>query len=99
MKGLITHPPTVHVAYVLTPTRYLWSDRDEYLKNAPVPGWLRPFLPPVLSYLKKWDYRAAQRADVMIGDSEEVARRIERYYGRVVDGAIFPPVETGPISP
>lgn len=99
VKGVITRPPTVHVAYVLTPTRYLWSDRADYLKHAPVPAWVRPFLPPVLAYLKWWDWRAARRADVMIGDSEEVARRIKKYYGRTADGAIFPPVDTARFTP
>ncbi|MEK7460846.1 MAG: glycosyltransferase [Patescibacteria group bacterium] len=99
VKGVITRPPTVHISYVLTPTRYLWSDRDEYLKNAPVPGWLRPFMPPVLSWLKRWDYKAAARADVMIGDSKTVAERIHHYYGRRADGAIFPPVDTKRFTP
>ena len=99
IKGIVTRPPTVHVAYVLTPTRYLWSDHDEYVQNAPIPGWLRPLMPPVFAYLKWWDLRAAQRADVMIGDSKTVAHRIKKYYNRTANGAIFPPVDTNRFQP
>src|SRR6185503_15879173 len=32
-KGIVTRPGTVHICYVLTPTRYLWSGYKEYFKN------------------------------------------------------------------
>lgn len=91
-KGIRTKSPTVHLCYLLTPTRYLWSDRTTYLAEAPVPGFVRPIMPPVLHWLKKWDYRAAQRPDILIADSETTAERSRRYYDRNPDGVIFPPV-------
>lgn len=86
-KGIITRPETLHICYCLTPTRYLWSGYDEYFKRA-----RRPLIQPVVSYLRKWDKIAAQRPDVMVAISKNVAERIKRYYGREVK-VIYPPVE------
>ncbi len=93
-KGIITHPPTIHVSYLHTPTRYLWSDEADYLKDAPIPAAIRPLLPPFWAYLKRWDVRAAQRPDYVIANSLETAGRSKRYYHRRADTVIFPPVET-----
>src|SRR3989344_5365198 len=72
-KGIITKPETLHICYMLTPTRYLWSHYDEYLNNPPTSlNWI-PFYKyisqPFLRYTKYWDYMAAQRPDVMVGIS------------------------------
>ena len=48
-KAVITKPKTLHVCYCLTPTRYLWSGRQEYLDN-PGLGILSPL---VKRYLHK----------------------------------------------
>ncbi len=87
-KGIITKPGTLHICYCLTPTRYLWSGYDIYFKN-PVLGFLSK---PVVLYLRKWDKIAAQRPDVMVAISSEVAKRIKKYYGREAD-VIYPPVK------
>ncbi len=86
-KGIITKPSTKHICYCLTPTRYLWSGYKLYFKSK-----LLKFLArPVVNYLKKWDRIAAQRPDVMIGISNAVCKRIEKYYKRKAN-LIFPPV-------
>lgn len=86
-KGIITRPGTLHICYCLTPTRYLWSGYDEYFKCAR--GRLAQ---PAVSYLRTWDKIAAQRPDVMVAISQNVADRIKRYYGREAK-IIYPPVE------
>lgn len=87
-KGIITGPETLHICYCLTPTRYLWSGYNEYLGNS-VRGRLSE---PIVAYLRKWDRIAAQRPDVMIAISQNVADRIKRYYGREAE-VVYPPVE------
>lgn len=83
-KGVITRPGTKHVCYCLTPTRYLWHD----------PGLPFRFVSqPLLTYLRAWDFQAAQRPDHFIADSETVKRRIKKYYNRDSE-VIYPPVET-----
>ncbi len=87
-KGIITGTKTLHVCYMLTPTRYLWSGYDEYFKNKILKFISFPFI----SYLKIWDKIAAQRPDVLISISSEVKNRIKKYYDRDSE-IIFPPVE------
>lgn len=88
-KGIITKPSTLHVCYCLTPTRYLWSAYDLYFRNP----LLRITAKPAILYLKFWDRIAAQRPDVIVGISNAVKGRIEKYYQRDAE-VIFPPVET-----
>jgi len=86
-KGIITKPTTIHVCYMLTPTRYLWSHYDLYFKN-PI---LKLISKPVVNYLKKWDKIASLRPDKIIAISTEVKDRIRKYYG-LESEIIFPPV-------
>jgi glycosyltransferase involved in cell wall biosynthesis len=88
VKGIITVPPTKHICYCLTPTRYLWSGYKDYFKYPPIKYLSQPFI----KYLRFWDKIAAQRPDVMIAISTEVQKRIKKYYGRD-STTIFPPVE------
>ncbi|MBI2033146.1 MAG: glycosyltransferase [Candidatus Levybacteria bacterium] len=77
-KGIITSPFTKHICYCLTPTRYLWSGYNQYFSN-PVFRFLSH---PAVSYLKTWDHIAAQRPDAYIAISQEVQKRIKKYYER-----------------
>lgn len=87
-KGVIVRPPTRHICYCLTPTRYLWSGYDVYFKNQ----LLKLISKPVVGYLRNWDKIAAQRPDKMIAISYAVKKRIKKYYNRQSE-VIFPPVE------
>lgn len=86
-KGIITQPGTKHICYCLTPTRYLWSGYSEYFQDRA----LRFFSKPVVSYLKKWDKVAALRPDAYIAISNEVKKRINKYYQRDAL-VVYPPV-------
>lgn len=86
-KGIITTPNTTHICYMLTPTRYLWSGYKDYFKNE----WIRFLATPIVEYLRFWDKQAAQRPDRIIAISEEVKKRIKKYYGRSSQ-VIYPPV-------
>ncbi len=91
-KGVITHPHTLHICYCHTPTRYLWSESQEYLEELRAPRLIKRLLPPVLSWLRTWDRLAADRVDVFIANSETVRRRIKKYYGKE-SIVIHPPVD------
>ncbi len=96
-KGIITHPPTKHVCYCLTPTRYLWSGREFYGRNPQKPLNLIPFYSlvskPFLHYARLWDTIASARPDVMIAISQAVQKRIKKYYCRD-SKVVFPPLNT-----
>jgi glycosyltransferase involved in cell wall biosynthesis len=93
-KGIITRPETFHLCYCLTPTRYLWSGRNDYFKS---PGFgdldflARSAMSFVFPYLSKWDKIAGQRPDYFLAISKNVQRRIKKYYGRDSE-LIYPPV-------
>lgn len=83
-KGIITRPETHHLHYCLTPTRYLYSHRHEYLHNK-LHHW-------IAKYLGAWDQVAATRPDHVISISEQVKNRVKKYYNRDSD-VIYPPVD------
>ena len=88
-KGIVTTDSTLHISYILTPTRYLWSHYWEYFQNK----LLRYLSLPVVALLRLWDYAAAQRPDTLVTISQTSARRIFKYYKRKAQ-VIYPPVDT-----
>ncbi len=92
VKGVKTQKTTIHICYCNTPTRYLWFDSADYIKNAPIPFFIRPLMPIVLFFLRKWDLKASKRPDFYIANSINVQNRIKKYYHRD-SFPIFPPVD------
>ncbi len=90
-KYVITKPHTMHVCYCLTPTRYLWSGYDVYAKASPILQVLTPTL-------RHWDIIGSKRPDYCIAISERVKERIGMYYGREVEGVVYPPVNVDDIK-
>ena len=76
-KAVITKPDTLHICYLLTPTRYLWLYPKQYLT-----GWQRLLGKPYFNKIKNWDYIAAQRPDKIIAISQTVADRCKQFYNR-----------------
>jgi glycosyltransferase involved in cell wall biosynthesis len=80
-----------HLCYCLTPARFLWQ-YDEYVSHESVNGAARKFLPAIVSSLREWDRRAADRVDEFIAISHQVQERIAACYSR--DSClIYPPVD------
>lgn len=44
--------------------------------------------------LQKWDLQASKRPDYLIANSNYIAERTKKYYGRTPDAVVFPPVDT-----
>ena len=92
-KGIITSERTKHIAYINTPTRYLWSHFDDYLAE-PGFGALDPLarwqLRRTVAGARRWDFAAAQRPDMILANSQNVQDRIEKYYKR--DSTVLYPV-------
>lgn len=100
-KTVITKPDTLHICYCLTPTRYLWSGFADYLYE-PGSGLFNPLLRVLMrgciTYLRNIDYIASSRPDIYIAISNNVARRIKKYYKK---GAyvIYPPIDLKMFKP
>jgi glycosyltransferase involved in cell wall biosynthesis len=91
-KGVITPPNTLHVCYCHTPTRYLWSDTHEYIRELKYNKFFKKIISLILNYVRLWDRAAADRVDEYIANSETVAKRIKKYYKH--DSIVInPPVE------
>ncbi len=84
-KGVVTKPGTQHVGIILTPTRYIWGQSQQYQKSS--------FMTLLAgSDLRTWDYVAAQRPDTLVAISKAVQSRISKYYRRDSQ-VIYPPFD------
>ncbi|MFN3928351.1 MAG: glycosyltransferase [Thermoflexus sp.] len=95
--GVITGTSTAHLCYCLTPTRYVWA-YEEYIAREGLPGPIRRLLRPLITVLRMWDRMAADRVDVFIAISREVARRIRKFYRRP-SILLHPPVDVERFQP
>ena len=93
-KGIITSTKTLHICYCLTPTRYIWSHYREYFSNK----WMRRLSYPVVVLMRMWDVLAANRPDEYVTISNNVSKRIYKYYRRHAD-LIYPPVDVNKFTP
>lgn len=91
--GIRTTGRAFHVVYCHNPGRWLYG--AEYLGADSLTHRLAG---PGLSSLRRWDQRAAQRADLYIANSENTRRRIQRIYGRD-SVVVHPPVDTERFTP
>lgn len=94
-KGIVTTPETLHICYLLTPTRYLWSHTHFYLDQ--IRTYRNPLTRilalPLLSSMRRWDFIAAQRPDLIVPISKTIAHRVNKYYRRQSSQVIYPPVQ------
>ncbi|PIR03498.1 MAG: glycosyl transferase [Candidatus Magasanikbacteria bacterium CG11_big_fil_rev_8_21_14_0_20_39_34] len=90
-KGVITDPGTIHICYCHTPTRYLWTDTHEYIRDLKYNKLVKIFLPKLVHKLRIWDRMSVDRVDHFVANSQTVQQRIQKYYRRDAT-VIYPPV-------
>lgn len=90
-KGVITGPDTLHICYCNTPMRYGWEFYHEYVDHKSAPA--RFMIAGMMKKIRMWDRLSADRVDVFIANSKNVARRIKKHYRRE-SKVIYPPVRT-----
>ncbi|HET7087189.1 MAG TPA: glycosyltransferase [Anaerolineae bacterium] len=71
----------LHVCYCLAPTRYVW-DLDAYVEREALGRAAQVALKPLIAWLRRWDYAAAQRVTHFVAISSEIQGRIRKYYNR-----------------
>lgn len=91
-KGAIPPPGALHICYCHTPMRYVWDMFDEYFGPERSRLAVRAAMRLFRGYLQRWDVASSDRVHYFIANSENVARRIQVYYGRDAD-IIHPPVD------
>lgn len=87
-KGIAASYGSWHIAYIHTPLRYAWETYQYF--NWP---WIiKKITAPIFQYLRNWDYRAGQKPDILLANSNFIAKKIEKYYGRKSE-VLYPPVD------
>jgi glycosyltransferase involved in cell wall biosynthesis len=98
-KGVRTRHGQLHICYCLSPMRYAWDLRDQYLRESGLSSGARGLLArALLDWLKRWDLANSADVDVFATLSHYIADRIRRAYGRSAS-VIYPPVDTGFFTP
>lgn len=100
-KAIRTRADALYICYCHAPTHYYWNRYDDYVDRPgfgvldPLARWgLRLLVKP----MRRWDYKAAQRPDVIVTNSHYSQRMIKKYYHRE-STVIFPPVEQKRFTP
>ncbi len=89
-KAVITSPNQVHICYCHTPPRFLYHYPTETnVRKHPI---LKHLVSLLDSKLRIFDFEAAQRPDVLVTNSKNTQKRIEKFYRRDAK-VIYPPVE------
>jgi len=91
--GVITTSNQLHICYMNTPNRFIWSGHSEYKNNRYKSRRNTIFANLYSQYLRLWDYSASKRPDKIIALSQQVQNRISKYY-KIHSEVIYPPVKT-----
>ncbi len=92
-KGVLTRSDQLHISYVHSPIRYAWDLHHEYLEQGGLRRGTRGILARmILHYMRLYYATSANRVDVFVANSHNVARRIQKTYRRPAH-VIYPPVD------
>lgn len=88
-KSVLTSPETLHVSYIHTSPRYLYTEFNETrIIKHPV---FKVLLSPFLNWLRVRDFIGGHRPDILVANSQVVQKRIAKYYRRS-STLIHPPI-------
>ena len=89
-KSVLTQPGTLHLSYIHTPPRFLYGYTTSFnYKKNPITHVLAEVANHIL---RLYDFVLSQRPDILIANSQNVARRIAKFYRR--DSiVVYPPVD------
>ena len=90
VKGVLLDAGAVHICYCHSPMRYLWDSYDAYRKEMDL--FTRVFFTAAAGWVRRWDVKASARVTHFIANSNYVAGRIRRFYGRE-STVIHPPID------
>ena len=90
IKGVALNQNKNHFCYIHTPMRYCWGYTNEYLKVIPLA--LRPVAKIFFELLRVWDKGTISAVNHYVSNSENVKKRVSKYYGREAS-VVYPPIE------
>ena len=90
--GVITNQDTVHINYYHSPMRFIWDYYHKYPNDLRL-GFFKNFIWKLIALkLRIWDFAASKRGDYRICISQEIKKRIKKYY-KLDAKVINPPVD------
>lgn len=100
-KGVVKRNPTSpglrgtkEICYLHTPPRYLYGyDTSRNWQQKWFSGLVKLYAIVVNHFMRMYDWNAAQRVDYFISNSENVGKRIEKFYKRTDYTVIHPPID------
>ncbi len=96
-KGIRTADDALHICYCHTPMRWVWSF-DSYSARESMSSLSRTVLQLLVNMLRRWDVGASRQPDHFVANSQAVAARILRAYGRHAE-IIHPPINLDRFRP
>lgn len=90
--GIITPSKTRHLCYFHSPMRFAWDWTHEYIKEQRIGLTKKIATAHILKQIRMWDQTAVSRVDTAIANSQNVRRRLLKYY-RQNSKIIYPPVD------
>ncbi|WP_022671152.1 glycosyltransferase family 4 protein [Hippea alviniae] len=92
-KGVLTNSNQLHICYCHTPIRYAWDLYHKYLNESGLSKGVKGFIAKlILHYIRIWDFTTSNRVDYFVANSNYVAKRIKKIYGKE-SVVIYPPVD------
>lgn len=85
-----------HLCYCHSPMRYAWDYAHEYTKN--MSSMMRLVTANLLTDIRIWDFRAANRPHKIVANSKHVQKRIAKYWRRDSE-VIYPSVNVKNFEP
>ena len=92
-KAIVTKPQTIHICYINSIPRFLYSQKQHYLSS-----FWSFILSPYLSWLTNWDKAISKRPDFYIANSKNVQNQIKKTYSSN-SGVVYPFVDTDFFKP
>jgi len=90
IKGVKIPNNIPHICYIHSPMRYCWGFTNDYLRS--LPKIARPIASFFFEQLRKWDKKTVDNVTHYIANSENVAKRVKKYYNRRAH-VVHPPIE------
>lgn len=91
-KGIIPYDGTCHICYCHNPMRFVW-DYQNYIERENLNKIFIKLLPYAIRVLKRWDLKTNKKVNYFIANSNNISKRIKKYYNRK-STVIYPPVDT-----
>jgi glycosyltransferase involved in cell wall biosynthesis len=88
-KGIRKRKDALHICYCHSPMRYIWDMQKEYVRELGIVS--RGLWKVIACYMRRWDYKSAQKVDHFIANSKFISVRIRKFYKRK-STIIHPPV-------